>query len=413
MRAQAGWSIALRAAEDPAGSAQLWLNDRATVESVDLALAQNVDRRMVPVFNEYEQALKQEVMAMAPGSVEESHGIRRLAELQRSRNVIAESAPSVPVTAGINYQGINIGNQRLTDNVMAVYNDPSRPVRSTPHEQPKINAALTMVGRIKPSAKRLTHKQIEALVIAGEAGALNSKTMETLLLTGTLPPPVAPSFTTKEFDGNLYGFYDNSPNPILLIKGKPEPLPEPSGTRTSRSGGSYEPEELNTENMEWMVRGAQTLYPDVDPRLVEGFVQDNVADFRRRYSFNSQESMMQLGKAAAQYVILPPMEAQRLDDRWLGLGTRKNAPDSQTLWDDPDFMAQVAADNGIILRDMPEGAYDGIPANTDIGLVRQELESGAWGQVARSLARDMGDTDVWVFMQQLELQRQINLERQR
>jgi hypothetical protein len=402
-----------RAAEDPAGSAQLWLNDRATVESVDLALAQNVDRRMVPVFDQYEQALKEEVSTMQAGSVEQTHGIRRLSELQRSRNVIAESAPSVPVTAGINYQGMNVGNQRLTANVMAAYNDPSRPTRSTPHEQPRINAALTMVGRIKPSAKRLTHKQIEALVIAGEAGALNSKTMETILLTGTLPPPVAPSFTTREFDGNLYGFYENSPDPILLIKGKPEPLPAPTGSRTSGSGVGAAGEELNTENMEWMVRGAQTLYPEVDPRLVEGFVQDNVAEFRRRFSFNSEESMMQVGKIAAQFIILPPKEAQRLDDRWLGLGTAKNAPDSQTLWENPALMAQVAADNGIILRDMPEGAYDGIPANTDIGLVRQELASGAWGDVAADLASGMSDTDVWVFMQQLELQRQINLERQR
>ena len=278
------------AAENPAAGAAEYFQMRNTVKSANPELAAQVDSMMLPVLNRYTQELHAEIDSHPAGSLQANRATQRLAAVQKSQNEIAASQPSISQQAGINAQGLKIGDQTRGDQFIGAVFNPNRPA-PVPGTVPgsTINSALTVAGRITPGTTRLNQRQLESMVTLADAGLVDQSTLMAVVSTGHWPPGQDPNAIKSIMSHGDYAFALTHGGGIRVIastrKGKPDE-------------GSIPIQEMTAEVLNSIVAGAKVHNPNMSEETenaIKKLALNNAGFVREEYILSSEEHRLKLG----------------------------------------------------------------------------------------------------------------------
>jgi len=355
------------AVEDPRAATVMYLQDRATLQSTNPAVAFQMDQRMLPILDQAEADLRQENLTLDPASPKGRQQTAALANLQHSRNQIAKGQPSVSRQSGINSSGLKVGDQPRVQDVADTMFDPNRvvPTQST---GAAIQTAGVVAGRITPN-KRLNETQIDSLATLAQAGYIDKPTALAVMMTGAWPPGKNPNGVTKiqEAGENVYAITESG-NVLLLQKGKSK-VPEPTPNR-----------EIGEDQINWVSQGIRSQFPNMEDNNVNSLMNIMYSKpgwVRSRFNVTSQEDMRKLGAMLAESKTFAGKKFAELDEGWFT--NTKEAPTVEEIMMDPDLRDQLANSfemDYIPLPDLKD--IDGV----DEEAIRQTLRDGRAGPTA-------------------------------
>lgn len=378
------------ALKDPRAATVLYFQDRATLESSNPNLAQQMDERMLPIIDQAEADLKAEVLGLDPASPKGRQQAAALGNLQNSRNIVAKGQPSISTQAGINQSGLKVGDQPRVQAVADTIFDPNRPV-PTQNTGAAINTAATVAGRISPN-RRLNATQIDALATLAEAGYIDKPTAMSVMMTGTWPPGKNPNGIKKiqEAGENVYAITESG-NVLMLQKGKTK-VSAPIPTR-----------EIGKDQINWVGEGIRSQFPNMEDNNVNSLMNimyKNPGWVRSRFNVTSQEDMRKLGAMLAESKIFAGKKFAQLDEGWLT--NTKEAPTVEQIMMDPVMRDALANEFGMDYIPLPDLKDQ---SGVDNEAVRQSLREGRAGPTAAQNAQDYTDDQAlevyarWQYMQ--------------
>jgi hypothetical protein len=357
-----------KALEAPEAAAMDYFNDRATLQTMwsDERVAE-VDRRMVPVMDTYEQNVSQELSAMSPGTPAYGRTSAQLSSIQTSRDIIARGQPSPNKRAGINSDGVKIGDKQRAEDVVAAIIDPDNPTVTT-HTQAEIDAALTITDRVTPGSKRLNDVQTRAAQVLVEQSYMSADAALQFIMTGKYPSAALGKPTLTELsDGTVYASYDGGGLAIVHD--------------TKKLGDRKPSQEMDAEKLGWAQAGMKTIFPNADDRQIgqlNGLMIDHASWIRGQFNVTSQEQMYKLGRLWAESIMLSSADRK---DRASGLDAmfkiNANYARPADIFFNPELREKIALDNEIDLISMPD--YRDIAGQPDVEAIRQAARNGDYG----------------------------------
>lgn len=361
------------AAEDPGAAAVTYFQDRATLMDAKGAdFVAQVDRRMKPVLDNYANQIRGEMNAVEPGSREFRQHQQRLANVITSRNEIASQQPSVSQQAGVR-GGLPVGNASLVSSVTDVVTDPNRPGH-VPNTLPRsrINAAMTTAGRITPNTRRLTDRQISALVTLYDEGMIDQQSFQSVITTGAFPPGKDPNSikSLTKSGGSLWG----------LTEGGGVVLVAADGDLSRDDVGSAPDKEMTTAKIDTILSGARMANPNLTPEAEAAIGQIAVqhADYiRANFALTSEEQRLRLGQILVQSYNLAKLNRENNYNKWFRFGPSddpENAPTGREMFLNPAMRAELAKQFDVPLITLPPSIL-GAP-DVDWEAARQSIRDG-------------------------------------
>lgn len=383
------------AAQDPGAAATQYFQDRATLNAADPQMRAAMDRAMQAPLNQYEDQIKQEIVNTQIGTAEHRRQIMRLRNLQMTRSQIYDDyKPSEAI--GVDRRGFPVGNRDMMRAAFEEANNPERPRPSTPASPSEFNATATSVTRMS-GGKRLTDTQVRQLIKARDYGIISEEDFQHVLQTGQLPSG-SQAMQLKSFspDEEIWGFDPNTGGMKLIRPARAKP----GGIKTK--GAGIEPNQVTNETLDNFERGVRAAYPAADDAFVQSMqsqLLDNADFLSKRFDFRNQQSTFQLGQTFAQYEGLAAAENQRRDNElWPGNWFSREDLRAQDLLADPKLRMEIALNNNIVLRDMPEIRPNNVPPNFDAAGARAFLASGDLGPAAAAAAETLSDYELYVVL---------------
>jgi len=349
---------------DPRAAAVQYLQDRATLEGVRPDLMRRMDNRMVPVLNAVEADLINNISSVDTNSSEGRQQQRVLSTLQSSRDTIARSGPSVSQQAGINSQGLKVGDQTRIEQVTDTIFDPGRPV-VTQHTPGAVNAAVAVTSRITPN-RRLNEVQIQGLATLAEMGYINKPTALSVMMTGAWPPGQNPNGikSIQEAGDNVYGI-TNGGGLIVLQRGK------------NKNDDAIPNREFGQEQFDLIEQGIRSSLPNITDENVgslHGMIMQDPGWFRSRFNTTSQEDMRRIGLIMSQSLILSGKKFTELEDGWFT--NTKLAPSTRAVMMNETMRDALA--NEFDVEFIPTPAIKDT-TGIDVEGIRQNARDGRYG----------------------------------
>ena len=371
----------------PRGAAVSYLQDRETLMAVRPDLAEQVDRRMVPVLDAVEGDMQTETQQFAPGSPDHRRAQARLGNLQQTRNAIARGQPRIAEQAGIQPAGLKIADSARVDDVMSAIYNPERPV-PTMHTAGSINAAATIAGRITPNGKRLNANQIESLSVLAEAGWMDRSTAFNVMMTGGWPPGKDPNAIVKiqAAGGTVYA---------LTQGGGVITLPS---ARDKDTKGGIPNREFGEEQDKAIRAGMLSHTPglsEANQNHLMSSVYRNPSWFRQYFNTTSQEDMRKLGIMAAENLILSSAQALEFESDWAPWTGKEDAIDPAEIWFQPEMRDKLANDFELTIIPMPDMKDT---SGLDAEGARQDMREGRVGPTAVENEAQYSDEQVFTVM---------------
>lgn len=357
------------AVKDPKAAAVLYFETRATLQDANPQLATEMDAAMMPVLEEAGKNFTAEVQAMDINSPQGRRALASLSNLHHSMDRISRSQPSVNQVAGINSQGVRVGDQQRVNDVVDVMFDPTRP-SPTQSTNAQVNAAITVAGRITPD-RRLNDRQVDALATLAQAGYVDKQTALSIMMTGYWPPGKDPNAIRdiKEAGGTVWAITEGGNHYILQGgKSKIDDMPV---------------RELGEDQFKWVGEGIRSVFPNMEANNIhqlQNIMYTDPAWIRSRFNVTSQEDMRKLGAMLAESKILAGKKYAELQDGPLWFkGNTKDAPTINQIMMDPELRDRLANEFDMTYTPMPElKDLDGL----DEEGIRQAMREGRLGPTA-------------------------------
>lgn len=373
------------AAEDPHAAAIQYFNDRATLQSANPAAARAMDQQLQPTLQAAEATLQQTIAAAPAASPERARALRDLRSLQVTQSQIySDYSPSE--AAGINAQGLPIGNAELSGQVADIVTDPNRPRNATPIPGSQVRAAATTTNRMG-NTRRATEAQMRAAIRLVDAGLASKEDLMTLTMTGSWPNDSGAAQIKSGKPGDVIYTIDNNGNYRYVTT-----LP---GGKTSRpgsgKGGGTNTNQLSQDNLDQFRRGAMTMFPGDDDgteeflTALEGNLLDDSDWIQENFDLTDPIAANRIGRSYAAAVALSKAE-DNIFPSWLG----DHQPTAREIMRSPELAASLAAEHDIPMTALPEQRFDGINVNN----LRQELQiEGKYPAALAQMANDPNVTD--------------------
>jgi len=356
------------AMEDPKAATVKYLETRATLQDANPGLAAQMDAAMLPVLDQAEQDLTDEVRQMDPNTPKGRQALNSLAHLQDSRDTIAKSGPSISQQAGINSSGLKVGDHPRVQSVADAMFDEARPVE-TQVTAAQVNSATTVANRITPT-KRLNERQIDSLAVLAQAGYIDKPTALSVMMTGQWPPGKNPNGIAKiqEAGGNVYALTEAGGVMVL---------------QRAKGTGAVPNREIGNDQLKWVGEGIKSTFPNIEDQnlhQLQNILYENPAWVRSRFNVTSQEDMRKLGAMIAESKIMAGKKYAELKDGFLWFdGNTKEAPTVNQILMDPVLRDKLANEFEMQYIPLPEMKdLDGI----DEEQVRQAAREGRMGPTA-------------------------------
>jgi len=355
------------ARQNPAAAAQKYFQDRNTVgEIMGKEAMDAVDGRMLPVLDEYAAELVGTVQSLPAGTSEQKRFQDQLRQVQTARAEISRTGTQPAERAGVNPGGMPVGNRTLTDNVMQVVDDPSRP--RAPYgttTEGQTRAAMTVAQRVTGRSK-LTRKQIDAMVLLRDEQIIDPETVRSVLMTGHWPPGKDPNAVTKITTVNGYAVAFTEGGGFHVVPGlsnpdKPKGDTGKPGEGTSRS--------FDSATLDVILNGARTVTPNMQPyqeAALKGFMLDFAPVIRQRMNTASEENKMMIGRIVQQSLFL---SEQSQNDGFLGMGGKKDVTPEE-LFFSQDMRVEYAKEFDQRPVQIPERVFQ---QQYDAEAIRSEL----------------------------------------
>lgn len=355
------------AAENPTAASQQYFQTRNTVKSVNPELARQVDQQMVPVLNRYSAQLAEQAAAAPAGSPEQRRYMQSLNNVQHSRMQIAESQPLAARIAGIR-GGLKLGDTTRIGDVQAVFEDPLRPRYPTgTRPSTQVRGAATIAGRVNSATKRLSDRQIEALLTLSDEGYIDGPTAQTVMMTGQWPPGKDPNTITKITETNGYAIaWPESGNPYI-VPSLSHRVTNPEEFVAKEKSGSDQPDRtFNMDKLDTIVQGAKIQNPAMTPEYeaaLRSFMLDFAPKLRQSHYLDSEENLLLLGKMYMQSQVLAHQSQD--DGMWLTgwFGAKDRTPEE--LFFNPAMREEYARN------------FESRPVNIPERLLQQPLDATA------------------------------------
>lgn len=355
--------------EDPVAFVMQYAKDRSTLQGYAVYddLPDNADpkpgprghfntRRVVdweskPVFDAAELQLSRELVAAEPGTADHRTKQRQLQALQMTRQEIYNDS-NVPEVANIR-QTMPTGNTELTNQLMSVVDDPSRP-RPSPGSttSQELRPALTTARRMAGSdgSRRLTRGQLNHLIVLNDNNLISREQLIGATMTGVLAMPQ-----------DKTEFQQFQPGPVYKVTGNGElvhvaTIPDPG--RTSRRDVGVNKATL--ESIENFQYGYRSQVPNATPEDLQAlenvFYQDEDWIENTNIDLSDPIAVRQLGIAYAQARKIADAENNWLWDPLEEL-LGGEAPSMHDIIRSPGMAARLSLEHDIPIR-MPEQRFD-------------------------------------------------------
>ncbi len=384
--------------DDPVAASTQYFNDRETLISAEPGTAAAMDIAMQPVIARADAEYQETLQSTVAGTQEHTNAQRNIRNLRATQAQIYQDFDPA-AQAGINEQGLPVGNAELTRDFNNLLTSPDRPRPFEPMASGQARASNAVVSRISPDTRRLTPTHLRHLTRLVDAGWMSHEDAMTYAMTGQPPAAGVEYKAYRPGDVIMAQGSDGSIRYVTTVPGGP--TGRGSGTR-NRGDGSGQTNQLTQAHIEHFGQGFRTVYPEGSRGndeayndMLSMFIDD--ADWlQENFDLSDPVAGQRIGRLYANAVVISQAEdswVPNFIESWAG-----EAPSAREVLRSPEMAARLAGEHDVPMPLVPQQRFEGVNVNN----LRQELlQPGKYPEALRTAAltpQEGGMTDEQLVM---------------